>query len=89
MSCVLPLVQKAWEWEEFFKGHELGFMPHIIKGRCSDGTCLLPDTFFPSHDTSVWVPVRGLPGKGTHTAAVLEILQSEGRTCVAEVNEGL
>lgn len=46
MTCVLPLVWKAWEKEEFFRGHELLFIPHVIEGRCCDGPCVLPDTFF-------------------------------------------
>lgn len=89
MTWILPLVRKAWEKEEFFMGHELGFIPRVIRGRCVDGICLLLHTFFPSHDKSVWVPLRGSHGKRTHTGAVLEVLQPVGRTCVGEVNEGL
>lgn len=46
MTCVLPLVWKAWDKEEFFVGHEPVFIQHISKGHCFDGTCVLPDTFF-------------------------------------------
>lgn len=45
MTSILPLVQKAWEKEEFFISHEVGFIPNVC---CVGGTCLLPDPFFPS-----------------------------------------
>lgn len=63
MTCILPLVRKAWEKEECFMAHELGFIPHVIKGHSVDGGCLLSGIFFPSRDISVRVPVSGLCSK--------------------------
>lgn len=89
MTRVLPLVQKAWERRRNSSWAMNWVSYHVIKGHCVDGTCLLLDTFFPSHDTSVWVPVWSLHGKRIRTGAVLEVLQPVGTTCVGEVNEGL
>lgn len=89
MTCVLPLVWKAWEKEEFFMGHELVFIPCVIKGRCFDGTRVLTDTFF-SLTIEVFVCLCGdSRGKRTHTGAGVEVLQPVGRTCVGRVNEKL
>lgn len=41
MTSILPLLRKAWEKEECFMTHELGFIAHVIRGHCIDGRGLV------------------------------------------------